>query len=335
LLILWNKLCLVKMIISKTPVRISFLGGGTDYPSWYNHHIGMVLGTTIDKYVYLTVGPKSPLSKWNYRVFYSELEECATIEEIRHKAVRATLGYLGITDGAEVYYARDLPAQSGIGSSSAFVVGLLNAFINNDHNNQYYLAKEATEIEHDILQENVGSQDQILCAYGGLNQIVWHPTGTHDVRPIELEPERLEEFQSHLMLFYTHARNQGYVSEVKTEYTSQETEQLRRLAGMVKDGVSVLTNNYSITDFGILLDEGWNIKKDTGANVSNFYIDDIYNSALRAGALGGKLLGSGGGGFMLIFCEPQYQPDVLQTLSKLVHVPFRFENQGSVILTGV
>jgi len=328
------------MIISKTPFRISFLGGGTDYPSWYNHHIGMVLGTTIDKYVYLTVGPKSPFSPHNFRIFYSELEECATLEEIRHKAVRATLGYLGINDGAEVYYARDLPAQSGIGSSSAFVVGLLNSLYSLYHPYldspiQGLLAWASTTIEHDILQENVGSQDQILCAYGGLNQIVWHPTGDHVVRSIdkELDQDRLEEFQSHLMLFYTHPRNKGYVSSVKTDYTEHETKQLRRLAGMVKDGVSVLTNNYAITDFGILLDEGWNIKKDTAANVSNFYIDDIYNSALSAGALGGKLLGSGGGGFMLIFCEPQYQPDVLQRLSNLVHVPFKFEQEGSKIIS--
>lgn len=327
------------MIISRTPFRISFLGGGTDFKSWHQHHIGMVLGTTIDKYVYLTVGPKSPFSQHNFRIFYSELEECATLEEIRHKAVRATLRYLGMTDGAEVYYARDLPAQSGIGSSSAFVVGLLHSF-----NGVIWepdpppidareLALHATHLEHDILQENVGSQDQILCAYGGLNQIVWHPTGDHIVRPVELEPERLEEFQSHLILFYTGPRTPGYVSSVKTDYTGRETERLRRLAGMVKDGVSILTNNYSITDFGILLDEGWNIKRDTADNVSNFYIDDIYTSALSAGALGGKLLGSGGGGFMLIFCEPKYQPDVLQRLSNLVHVPFQFEQEGSVILT--
>jgi len=321
------------MIISKTPFRISFLGGGTDYPVWHQHHIGMVLGTTIDKYVYLTVGPKSPFTTHNFRILYSELEECATLEEICHKAVRATLRYCGINDGAEVYYARDLPAQSGIGSSSAFVVGLYRA-LNADikYLSSKDIAMHATIIEHDILQENVGSQDQILCAYGGLNQIVWHPTGTHAVRPIELEPDRLEEFQSHLMLFYTHPRNKAYVSIVKTDYNEYEIGQLRRLAGMVKDGVSVLTNNYAITDFGILLDEGWNIKKDTATNVTNFYIDDIYTAALSAGALGGKLLGSGGGGFMLIFCEPQYQPDVLQRLSNLVHVPFRFENQGSVIL---
>jgi len=155
------------MIISRTPFRISFLGGGTDYPSWHDHHIGMVLGTTIDKYVYLTVGPKSPFSQHNFRIFYSELEECATLEEIRHKAVRATLGYLGMTEGAKVYYARDLPAQSGIGSSSAFVVGLLNAYSENQFGKDW-LAHTATVIEHNILQENVGSQDQILCAYGGI-----------------------------------------------------------------------------------------------------------------------------------------------------------------------
>jgi len=328
------------MIISKTPFRISFLGGGTDYPSWYNHHIGMVLGATIDKYVYLTVGPKSPFSQHNFRIFYSELEECATLEEIRHKAVRATLGYLGINDGAEVYYARDLPAQSGIGSSSAFVVGLLEALITLQLDppmglDKWQMSMLATEIEHDILEENVGSQDQILCAYGGLNQIVWHPTGDHVVRSIdkELEPERLEEFQSHLMLFYTHPRNKGYVDINHQHYTQNQMVILRRMADMVKDGVSILTNNYAITDFGILLDEAWQLKKDSVSNVTNFHIDDIYSSAMSAGALGGKLLGSGGGGFMLIFCEPQYQPDVLQRLSNLVHVPFVFENQGSVILT--
>lgn len=280
------------MIISKTPFRISFLGGGTDYPSWYNHHIGMVLGTTIDKYVYLTVGPKSPFSQHNFRIFYSELEECATLEEIRHKAVRATLGYLGINDGAEVYYARDLPAQSGIGSSSAFVVGLLNALISRKEeperiSSPEYLAHVATHIEHNRLKENVGSQDQILCAYGGLNQIVWHPTGTHAVRPIELESERLEEFQSHLMLFYTGPRYPGYVDINHQRYTQNQMTILRRMADMVKDGVSILTSNYAITDFGILLDEAWQLKKDSASSVSNFHIDDIYSSAMSAGALGG------------------------------------------------
>jgi len=329
------------LIISRTPFRISFLGGGTDYSSWYNHHIGMVLGATIDKYVYLTVGPKSPFTTHNFRILYSELEECATLEEIRHKAVRATLGYLGIDDGAEVYYARDLPAQSGIGSSSAFVVGLLNGlapepFCNwkpQDESYKEMLARSATQVEHDILKENVGSQDQILCAYGGLNQIVWHPTGTNAVLPIELEPDRLEEFQSHLMLFYTAPRQPGYVDINHQHYTQNQMTVLRRMASMVKDGVSILTSNYAITDFGLLLDEAWQLKKDSVSNVTNFYIDDIYTSALSAGALGGKLLGSGGGGFMLIFCEPQYQPDVLQRLSNLVHVPFKFESEGSKIIS--
>jgi len=328
------------MIISRTPFRISFLGGGTDYSSWYSHHIGMVLGVTIDKYVYLTVGPKSPFSQHAFRIFYSELEECATLEEIRHKAVRATLGYLGITDGAEVYYARDLPAQSGIGSSSAFVVGLLNAMqtsraFDRGYRIQVYsdtLAQAATNIEHNVLQENVGSQDQILCAYGGLNQIVWHPTGDHAVHPIELEPERLEEFQSHLMLFYTGPRMPGYVASNHQHYTQNQMTGLRRMANMVKDGVSILTSNYAITDFGILLDEAWQLKKDSAFSISNFHIDDIYNAALHAGALGGKLLGSGGGGFMLVFCAPQYQPDVIEKLSNLVHVPFKLEQEGSKII---
>lgn len=324
------------MIISKTPFRISFLGGGTDYPSWHSHHIGMVLGTTINKYVYLTVGPKSPFSKWNYRVFYSELEECATLEEIRHKAVRATLEYLGITEGAEVYYARDLPAQSGIGSSSAFVVGLLKALREGEgppYPSRGVLAYQATEIEHGILKENVGSQDQILCAYGGLNQIVWHPTGSHAVHKVELEPERLEEFQSHLMLFYTGPRYPGYLDINHQHYTQNQMIILRRMANMVKDGVAILASNYAITDFGILLDEAWQLKKDLASSVSNFHIDDIYASAMSAGAIGGKLLGSGGGGFMLIFCEPIYQPYVLQTLSNLVHVPFKFEQEGSKIIS--
>ena len=325
------------MIISRTPFRISFFGGGTDYPSWYNNHLGMVLGATINKYCYLTVQYKPQFIAPRFRLLYSQLEECATVGEINHPIIRAILQYLKIDKPLELYHASDLPARSGIGSSSAFTVGLLDNLIayacnGTWWNNPSEIAKIATEIEQDILKENVGSQDQILTAYGGINQIVWHPTGTHVVRPIELSLQRLEEFHSHLMLFYVGPRVGGINEPINQD---DHIEDLRRLADMANEGVQILTGSQDITEFGVLLDEAWQIKRQLSTGISNTAIDDFYWLARSAGAIGGKLLGSGGGGFMLIFAKPEDRSRVeynLSDLRKLQHIPFEFDFEGSKII---
>ena len=329
------------MIISRTPFRISFFGGATDYPSWHNNHLGMILGATINKYCYLTVQYKPQFIAPRFRLLYSQLEECATVGEIQHPLIHAILQYLNIDKPLELYHASDLPARSGIGSSSAFAVGLLDNLIayacnGTQWNNPADIAKIATEIEQDILKENVGSQDQILTAYGGINQIVWHPTGTHVVRPIELSPQRLKEFHSHLMLFYTGPRVEGNNEPINQD---DHIDDLRRLADMANEGVNILTDSQDIAEFGILLDEAWQIKRQLSDGITNTHIDTIHGAVMDAGAIGCKLLGSGGGGFMLVFARPEDQNDVQETLlgyrpilDLATRIPFEFDFEGSKII---
>lgn len=309
------------MIITRTPFRISFLGGGSDFPIWYNSHIGMVLGATIDKYCYITYQPNQE----KFRILYSELEECSSVEQIQHPAVKACLEYLNMTKPAGIFHASDLPARSGMGSSSAFVVGLLHAL----RGVEYDLAEHATYIEQSILKEPVGSQDQILCAKGGINQIVWHPTGYNYTRQLELSPERLVEFHSHLMLFYTGPRNN--TTPIPLTFDVDIT---RRLATMAKEGADILTGDGDICEFGTLLDEGWELKKQMSPSISTKNIDHLYDAAKWTGARGGKILGSGGGGFMLLFATPECHWSVEESMGLygVKRVPFQFEFEGSKVI---
>ena len=311
------------MIITRTPFRISFLGGGSDYPQWYNSHMGMVLGATIDKYCYITYQPNQE----KFRILYSQLEEVDSIDSISHPAVKACLEYMNMTTPAGIFHASDLPARSGMGSSSAFVVGLLNALIQEDYLSNMELANAAIEIEQNILHEPVGSQDQLLTAYGGINQIVFHPTGSKAIRPLRLNMTvgRIEEFHSHLMLFYTGPR-----TNIPPTPLTFDVDITRRLATMAKEGADILTSG-DIIDFGTLLDEGWQLKKQMSPSISNYEIDRIYSEAMLAGAIGGKILGSGGGGFMLLFAEPVHQIAVEWRVG-LKRVPFQFEFEGSKVI---
>lgn len=342
------------MIITRTPFRISFLGGGTDYPAYYHDHIGMVLGATIDKYCYLTLDYQPRFIAPRYRLIYSQVEEVERVEDIQHRGVRGTLEYLGIKHPLELYHASDLPSQSGMGSSSAFVVGLLNA-LSGTHwtvdpekgGSRCVLSEAATTIEQDILHEPVGSQDQILTALGGINQIIWHPRqqnvhqeGVMDwgpvIRPIQLSPERIKELESHLLLLYTGLRQPNpyniYTEDWAADPPRDNTTRLQTLANMVKDGVKILTSNDDINRFGYLLHESWQIKKELADNITTPRIDVLYQYARQMGASGGKLLGSGGGGFMLLFARPQYHAAILDCLSHLTHVPFQFEFEGSKVI---
>ncbi len=323
------------MIISRTPFRISFFGGGTDYPMWYRQHGGAVLSTTIDKYCYLTCRYLPPFFDYKYRVVWSHLENKRQLEEIEHPVVRTVLNHLGMERGVEVHHVGDVPARSGMGSSSAFTVGLLHALyamqgkmVGKDH-----LMTEAIHVEQDLLKEVVGSQDQANAAMGGFNKITFDQNGQIDVTPIVLPDGRMDELDSHLMLFFT-----GIVrtaSEIASKYVTDlggKRRQLRILKDLVDESQDILTSERSIDDFGDLLDEAWQVKRSLGEGISNPEIDELYQRAKTAGAIGGKLTGAGGGGFMLLFVPPEKQAQVAAALPELVNVPFKFENSGSQII---
>lgn len=323
------------MIISRTPFRISFFGGGTDYPSWYRKHGGSVLASTIDKYCYLTCRYLPPFFEHRIRVVYRKIESCQTFEEISHPAVREIMRYLNINRGVEIHHDGDLPARSGMGSSSSFTVGLLNALhaLLGHMPSKHKLAQEGIHIEQNCIKEIVGSQDQVSAAYGGLNHISFLPNGEISVRPVTISTDRLNEFNSHLMLFYTGIiRTASNIAESYVIDIDSRRRQLRIMKDLVDEGLSILSNGDDITNLGKLMREAWDSKRSLSTKVTNTQVDELYNQALSAGALGGKLTGAGGGGFMLLFIPPSEQKNVRQRLSKLIHVPFNFEFSGSQII---
>jgi len=324
------------MVISRTPFRISFFGGGTDYPTWFEKHGGVVLAATIDKYCYLTARRLPPIFEHRFRVIYSKIETCKTVAEIKHPVVKAVLRYLNINEGVEIHHDGDLPARSGMGSSSAFTVGLLHALkaLQGSRSDAHSLASESIHLEQQVLRENVGSQDQVQAAYGGLNHIAFLSHGQFSVRPVTLPLARTEELNNHLMLFYT-----GIVrtaSEVAATFlpTLEEAKrrQLRVFKDLVEEGLSVLYGGGDINEFGKLLDEGWKEKRSLSDRVSSADIDRIYETARGKGAIGGKITGAGGGGFLLLFVPPERQDAVRHALHPLVHVPFKFDSTGSQII---
>lgn len=323
------------MIISRTPFRISFFGGGTDYPAWYSTHGGAVLATTINKYCYLTCRYLPPFFEHRIRVVYSKIETCQTIDEITHPAAREVLRYLKIDRGIEIHHDGDLPARSGMGSSSAFTVGLLHALygLKGHMPSKQQLAMESIHIEQEVLRETVGSQDQILAAYGGFNHITFLSNGEISVRPVTVAAERMQELNSHLMLFYTGIKRTA--SNVAGSYVNDvhsRERQLRLLKDMVEESVEILNSGQEITGFGKLLHEAWQAKRSLSSTISNSYVEQIYDRAISVGAIGGKLLGAGGGGFMLLFVPPLRQNAIKEELSQLLYVPFKFEFSGSQII---
>lgn len=323
------------MIISRTPFRVSFFGGGTDYPAWYRAHGGAVLATTIDKYCYLTCRYLPPFFEHRLRIVYSQIENCQTVDEISHPAVRETLRYLKIERGIEIHHDGDLPARSGMGSSSAFTVGLLHALyaLLGKMPSKQQLAQESIYIEQESLKETVGSQDQVLAAYGGLNHVTFLPNGEISVRPITLNQERIQELNSHLMLFYTGIKRTA--SDVAGSYVNDieaKRRQLRIMKDLVEESISILNNGQDLKGFGELLHEAWQAKRSLSKTVSNSSVDELYEQAISAGAIGGKLTGAGGGGFLLLFVPPEKQLKVRENLNKLIHVPFKFEFSGSQII---
>lgn len=323
------------MIISRTPFRISFFGGGTDYPAWYEKNGGAVLATTVDKYCYISCRYLPPFFAHKSRVAYSKIEDVHSNEEIEHSSIRETLKFLNIQEGVEIHHDGDLPARTGLGSSSSFTVGLLHALyaLQCKMPKKMQLAKEAIYIERDLIQESVGSQDQVSAAFGGFNKLTFSCRDDICVEPIIVNRDRLHLLENHLMLFFTGiSRNASEIASLQIQNTLKRREELLEMRQLVDEALSLLISERDITEFGRLLHDGWQLKRSLTERISNPKIDAIYEAARAAGAIGGKLLGAGGGGFMLIFAQPENHIKIRERLKKLLHVPFRFETGGSQII---
>jgi len=323
------------MIISRTPFRISFFGGGTDYPAWYRQHGGAVLAATINKYCYLTCRYLPPFFEHPIRVVYSKIESCHKVDEIVHPSVRESLRYLKIERGMEIHHDGDLPGRSGMGSSSAFTVGLLHALhaLQGQAVGKRQLAEESIHLEQEVLKETVGSQDQVCAAYGGVNRINFLPNGDFSVQPMTLPRERLKALNSYLMLFYTGIKRTA--SDVAASYVAVMEDRaalLNQMRDYVEQSCAILNSNQNLTAFGELLHQSWHAKRALSDRVSNARVDALYEEARKAGAIGGKLLGAGGGGFILLFVPPEKQSKVRKQFSRLIEVPFEFEFSGSQII---
>ena len=322
------------MIITKTPFRMSFFGGGTDMPSFFNEHGGAVISTTFDKYAYVNVRHLPPFMPYLSELVYSKFERVNNIKEIIHPLIRECMRLHDIHE-IRLTYEGDLPARTGLGTSSTFAVGMLNAFcaLKGKMMSKHQLAEEAIHVERNILKEHGGWQDQVAAAYGGLNRIDF--VDNHfKVAPIIIHPDRKKELDDNLMLFYTGV--QRFSSEIQANTFAKpedKTKQLLEMLALVDEAQTVLTNKQaSLNEFGKLLDYTWKLKRGTGSKVSNNSIDDLYKRGIKAGALGGKLLGAGGGGFLLFYVEKDKQENVLKALDDLMHVPFQFESEGSTVI---
>ncbi|MBT3793177.1 MAG: kinase [Rhodospirillales bacterium] len=324
------------MIISRTPFRISLFGGGTDYPEWFLEHGGAVLGMAIDKYCYLTVRSLPPFFAHKHRIVYSNVELVQEISEIQHPAVRAILGELNVTGGVEIHHDADLPARSGLGSSSSFSVGLLHDIHASRGKlvTKRALCEEAMKIEQKVLNECVGCQDQIWAAYGGLNRIDFRQDGSFSVNPLVMGMARRQELVGSIMLFFTGFSR--FASEVAKEQIAQIDDSMserHKMQELVDEASSIISGEtFSIPELGQLLHDSWTLKKQFSDNVSNDKIDEIYDAACDAGALGGKLLGAGGGGFIVFVAEPEKQAAIRERLKNLVYVDFDIDNDGSKIV---
>ncbi|WP_448191811.1 GHMP family kinase ATP-binding protein [Azospirillum sp. sgz301742] len=324
------------MIISRTPFRVSLFGGGTDFPQWYRKHGGAVIGGAIDKYCYINVRALPPFFEHKHRIVYSNIELVKAIEEIKHPSVRAVLREMEITEGLEIHHDGDLPARSGLGSSSSFTVGLLNALhaYRGRMATKHELAHQAIHIEQQVIGESVGSQDQMWAAYGGLNRIDFRTDGGIDVSPLIITPGRRAELENSLMLYFTgFSRIASDIEKDKIATLDQRKTQLHTLRAMVDEAAAILCSPDSPLDqLGQLLHEGWMLKRELSQAVSNRAIDGLYEAAREAGALGGKLLGAGGGGFLLLYVPAERQAAVRERLKDLIAVNFRFDGGSKIVV---
>jgi D-glycero-alpha-D-manno-heptose-7-phosphate kinase len=325
------------MIITKTPYRISFFGGGTDYPEWYLQEGGAVLSTSIDKYCYISCRTLPGFFELKHRIVWSHIEAVGSIAEILHPAVRGGLRMLGFddTEGLEIHHQGDLPARAGMGSSGSFAVGLIKAL--SAHRGRmiekHELAMKAIELEHDVLKENVGSQDQVAAAYGGFNLIRFREDGEIRVSPVTVPRARLQALERKLLLFYTGtSRLSSEVAASLVRGLRKRADQLRHMRRMVDEALAIVVEQGDLDELGRMLHEGWMLKRELSDVVSSPKVDAIYEQALKAGAIGGKLLGAGGSGFMLFYAPEDRHDHVREALSGLLHVPVGFEHDGSNVI---
>lgn len=322
------------MIISRTPFRVSFFGGGTDFPEFYREHGGAVLATSIDKYCYLAVHSLGPFFRHRIRVSYAQTETVIHPSEIRHPLVRECLGLLGIDSCMEISHIADLPGRTGLGSSSSFTVGLLNALhaFRGETCTPAQLAQEAIVVERERVGDAGGHQDQYAAAFGGLRRYDFTADGVRE-RLVPLAPERKKALSDRLLMFYTGVESSAEeILREQSRNTARNIPSLREMRAMVDHAERILTGSDDLESFGRLLHAAWLHKRSLSSGITNAAIDDAYDVALRAGAIGGKLLGAGGRGFLLLYVEPHAQPAVRDALRQLVEIPFCFSDTGSQII---
>ncbi len=322
------------MIISKTPYRISFFGGGSDYPSWYNKYSGSVLSTSIDKHIYITCRFLPKFFDHKYRIVWSKIENVQNIKDIKHPIVKNLLNHLKIKDGLEIHYDGDLPASSGMGSSSAFTVGLINGLYNllNKKITNYEIAKKAINFEQQVMKETVGSQDQLATAVGGFNKIIFNKNNKFKIIP-KKNDNNINHLENNLLLIYTGKKRiaQDVAKKYSGKLTTINKKYIDTMVQHVAEGEKIIKGN-NIDDFGKLLHSAWLTKKKLSTHISSPKLDDMYDYVIQRGALGGKLLGAGGGGFFLFYMRSELKKSFLKKNKKLINVPFKFSNRGTEIL---
>lgn len=323
------------MIITKTPFRMSFFGGGTDMEDYFREAGGAVLSTTFDKYCYVNVRHLPRFFNWSNELSYSKTERTKTVDEIQHPAIREAMKMLDMQE-IRLTYEADLPARSGLGTSSSFAVGMLNAFyaLKGKYADKKKLADEAIYLERVLCNEAGGWQDQIAASFGGFNRINFNADG-YEVLPVIISPERKRQLNANLMMFFTgFTRFSSDVQKANNVSGSEEKRaRLKKMCELVDEAEAVLTDkNRDLDDFGRLLDTTWRLKKGTGGAVSTEGIDSLYEKGIAAGALGGKLLGAGGGGFLVFYVQPEKQKAVSEAMSDLMYIPFKFEDGGTRVI---
>ena len=322
------------MIISKTPYRISFFGGGTDYPQWYLKNNGQVVSTSINKYIYITCRYLPKFFDHKYRIIWSRIELVNSLNDINHPSIREVLKFLKIKDGLEIHYDGDLPSRSGIGSSSSFTVGLLNALyaLKKKKISKKMIALKSIHVEQNILKEVVGSQDQIASSYGGLNHIKFYNNGSFKVHKLNISEMRKKKLEKNLLLFFTGIKRTAEKVASTYVFNMKNLSHEMSMTNFFVDEFLKILKNGSIDDVGYLLDESWNIKRKFSSVVSNKNIDKYIEIAKSNGALGCKILGAGSGGFLLVYAKNKFHKSIIKSLNNLIEVPFHFENQGTTII---